>query len=274
MHKNNIFTFVLQIKIWLVIYLHFSEGEGGVLMKKRAAFFDVDGTISREGLISEMFRKMVKYELIDIKKWHREVEPAYTKWNKRMGDYDHYLQKMVDIYTDTVQGTDHFHIEYIAKKVVEQSGERVYTYTRDRVKWHKEQGHMVIAVSGSPVELVREMAEKYEMDDFKGTVYEIGENKMYTGKITPMWDSVSKSKAVKEMAEKHDIDLSESFAYGDTAGDFSMLQLVGHPYAINPTRELIAKIKQDKRLKDRVTLIVERKDVTYKLDINNISIID
>jgi len=57
-------------------------------INKCAAFFDVDGTISREGLISEMFRKMIKYELIDISKWHKEVEPAFTRWNRRVGDYD------------------------------------------------------------------------------------------------------------------------------------------------------------------------------------------
>jgi len=67
-------------------------------MGKIAAFFDIDGTISREGLISEMFRKMVKYELIDNSRWYKEVEPAFDQWNRRLGDYDLYLQKMVDIY--------------------------------------------------------------------------------------------------------------------------------------------------------------------------------
>lgn len=243
-------------------------------MKKQAAFFDVDGTISREGLISEMFRKMIKYELIDINKWHREVEPAFTKWNKRVGDYDLYLQKMVDIYTDTVQNTDPFHIRYIARKVIEQSGERVYTFTRDQIKWHKDQGHLAIAISGSPIELVQEMALKYDMDDYKGTIYEIGEDGAYNGVIHPMWDSRSKHAAVMEMVEKHDLDLDESYAYGDTAGDFSMLQLVGHPYAINPTRELITKIRQDEQLRNKISIIVERKDVTYKLDIDTIKLIN
>ena len=54
-------------------------------MKKCAAFFDIDGTISREGLISEMFKKMIKYELIENSKWYREVEPAFIQWNKRSG---------------------------------------------------------------------------------------------------------------------------------------------------------------------------------------------
>lgn len=231
-----------------------------------AAFFDVDGTITREGLISELFRKMVKYELIDDAKWHEHVKPAFSRWNRRVGEYDHYLQRMVDIYLDTVRNTNPVHIDYIARKVIEQNGERVYTFTRERLRWHKKQGHLLIAISGSPVELVREMAKLYGMDDFRGTVYEIGEDGLYSGQITPMWDSRSKRKAVLEMAVKHQIDLDASYAYGDTTGDYTMLKMVGHPHAINPTRELLGKILADSELRDLVTLIVERKDVTYQLD--------
>nr|WP_319488787.1 HAD-IB family hydrolase [uncultured Caproiciproducens sp.] len=242
-------------------------------MRKIAAFFDIDGTISREGLISEMFKKMIKYELIDNSKWYKEVEPAFTKWDKRVGDYDIYLQKMVDIYTETVKNTNAFHIAYIAKKVIEQKGERVYTYSRERIKWHKEQGHVVIAISGSPIELVSEVSKKYEMDDYRGTIYQVGSNGIYNGEITPMWDSQSKRKAIFEMAEKHDIDLSQSYAYGDTNGDYSMLRLVGNPFAINPTRELLSHIQNDDELKEKFTVIVERKDVTYQMNVNTLSLI-
>jgi HAD superfamily hydrolase (TIGR01490 family) len=242
-------------------------------MKKSAAFFDIDGTISREGLISEMFKKMIKYELIADSKWYSDVKPAYTKWDKRQGDYDLYLQKMVDIYSETVKDTEAFHICYIAKKVIEQKGERVYTYSRERIKWHKDQGHLVMAISGSPVELVREMSNKYGMDYYKGTIYEIGDNGKYNGSIIPMWDSESKRKALLEMADDHDIDLTRSYAYGDTSGDFSMLKLVGFPYAINPTKELIALIKADQELLEKVVIIVERKDVTYRLDLNTLDLI-
>ena len=53
-----------------------------------------------------------------------------------------------------------------------------------------------------------------------------------------------------------------------------MLKLVGHPFAINPTRELITNIMKDADLKKAVTVIVERKDVTYQLNIDSLHIID
>jgi phosphoserine phosphatase len=52
-----------------------------------------------------------------------------------------------------------------------------------------------------------------------------------------------------------------------------MLQLVGHPFAINPTKELIANILKDAHLKDAATIIVERKDVTYQLNVDSLHLI-
>lgn len=237
-------------------------------MSKCAAFFDIDGTIYREGLITEVFKKIIKYDLVDENKWYKEVKPAYINWDKRQGDYDTYLLKMVDVYIEAIKGLDKYHINYIAKKVIEQKGDRVYTFSRERIKWHKDRGDIVIAISGSPIELVREMSLKYNMDDYRGTIYKLDDDNKYNGDIIPMWDSVSKENAIKELCEKYDIDLSKSYAYGDTAGDFTMFKSVGIPYAMNPTRELITKIMDDESIKNKINIIVERKDVTYKLDVN------
>ena len=117
------------------------------------------------------------------------------------------------------------------------------------------------------------MSEKYHMDDYRGTIYEVDENGKYNGEVIPMWDSNSKKKAINELVEKYNIDLNNSYAYGDTSGDYTMFKSVGCPFAINPTKELIGKIKEDNNLKEKINLIVERKDVTYKLDMNSIEIL-
>lgn len=238
-----------------------------------AAFFDIDGTIYREGLITEVFKKIIKYELVEENKWYSDVRPAFIKWDKRQGDYDTYLLKMVDIYIEAIKGVNRHNIEHIAKKVIEQKGDRVYTFTRERIKWHHNQGHKVIAISGSPIELVREMSNKYKMDDYRGSVYLLDEKDAYTGKIIPMWDSESKQNAIIELKEKYDLDLKNSFAYGDTSGDFTMFQSVGIPYCINPTKELLTKVIEDEKVREKIKVVVERKDVTYNLNINDIQFI-
>jgi len=234
-------------------------------MATTAAFFDIDGTLYREGMITAIFKKLIKSDIISSEVWYKELQERYNKWDQRQGNYDDYLIRMAEIYVEATEGLHKTQIEFIADKVIEQSGDRVYTFTRDRIKWHKEQGHKVITISGSPFELVKAISEKYEFDEYIGSIYEVGNDQRYTGKVYPMWDSENKSKAVDELVKKYDIDLSKSYAYGDTAGDYQMLQLVGHPYAINPTQELIGKISRDKETRDKAKIIVERKDMIYHL---------
>ena len=80
------------------------------------------------------------------------------------------------------------------------------------------------------------MSEKNNMDDYRGTIYKLNSSNNYSGEVIPMWDHESKLKAIKELASKYNIDLENSYAYGDTSGDFTMFKSVGNPYAINPTK--------------------------------------
>ena len=226
-------------------------------MEKRiAAFFDIDGTLYREGLITEVFKKLIKSELIETDRWYKEVKPYYVKWDKRIGNYDNYLLKMADIYSEAIIGLHRSQIEFIAKQIINQKGDRVYTYTRDKIKWHKDQGHIIITISGSPIELVREMSIKYGFDDYIGTKYILSENDVYTGDIIPMWDSVSKKTAIDNFVSKYDIDLNQSYAYGDTSGDYTMLTSISQPTVINPTKELLLKILEDHELREKINIII------------------
>ena len=240
-----------------------------------AAFFDIDGTIYRNALLIEHFKKMIKYELFDGLNYKLRVEEAYTRWDTRRGEYDTYLLDLTQLYVKAIKGLPIKYNDFISDQVLLLKGNKVYSYTREMIKWHKLQGHKVFFISGSPSFLVSRMAEKFEADDYCGSIYEIDEKtNTFSGEITkPMWDSFHKREAIENFIKKYDIDLSKSYAYGDTNGDFSMLSLVGFPRAINPSKELINRIKNDDILKDKTDIIIERKNVIYKLK-SNIELIE
>jgi HAD superfamily hydrolase (TIGR01490 family) len=238
-----------------------------------AAFFDIDGTIYREGLITEVFKKMVTHEIIGPEHWNNDVKYAYNAWDRRVGEYDDYLSRMIEIFKKATVGISSEHIDFIAKKVIEQKGERVYQFTRREIEKHQAAGHKVIAISGSPDALVKYMAEKYHFDDWRGTIYHTDANGIYTGEITPMWDSASKQKAMMELRDAYDLDLSECYSYGDTNGDLTMFKNTGHPHAINPTKELLDNIQKDPALMERIKVIVERKNVIYNIDIHHLDLL-
>ncbi|MFY9285586.1 MAG: HAD family hydrolase [Tissierellaceae bacterium] len=235
-------------------------------MTNKAAFFDIDGTIFRNSLMIEHFKKLVAFEVIDPSIWYTKIKKVYLEWESRFGDFEKYLEVLAKVYLDELKGVKKDYIQYIAAHVIKVNGDMVYKYSRDRIEWHKEQGHKVFFVSGSPDFLVSKMAEKYGVTEYRGSIYKVDENNNFTGEIVQMWDSASKQKAIDELIEKYQVDLENSYAYGDTTGDFSMLKMMGNPVAINPNRELFLAIKDDEELAQKTTIIVERKDIIYKLD--------
>lgn len=235
------------------------------MSKNIAAFFDIDGTLHRDSLMIEHFRKLTKFEIIDPSLWHNQVKYPYVDWDNRVGNYDDYLLELAEIYIKSLIGINKNIIDYTSKKVISQKSDKVYKFTRSRIKWHLKNNHKVIFISGSPDFLVEKMAQKYNATDFVGSRYEFNEG-IFTGNIHPMWDSKSKNRAIDKFIEKYNVDISKSYSYGDTSGDFSMLKKVGNPVAINPTSELITFIKQTQELAEKAKIIIERKDVIYHID--------
>lgn len=234
------------------------------MSKKTAAFFDIDGTLYRDSLLIEHFKKLIRYELIDSREWSEHLEGTYKNWDKRQGNYDDYLHEISDQYVEAITGLEKHYIDFASEQVIKLKADRVYKYTRSKIKWHKEMGHIVIFISGSPDFLVERMAKKYEVDDCVGSEYVIVDGRM-TGDVIPMWDSESKNKAIDEFIEKYNISMEDSYAYGDTNGDVTMLSRVGNPIAINPSRELLQNLAKDEKLSKNTTVIIERKDVIYKV---------
>lgn len=237
-------------------------------MKNIAAFFDIDGTIFRNSLMIEHFKKLVNFEVIDPEIWYTKIKKVYDEWEKRYGDFEQYLETLAGVYLEKLKGINKSYIEFIADHVINVNGDMVYKYSRNQIEWHKKQGHKVFFISGSPDFLVSKMAEKYGATEFRGTLYKVDENNKFTGEIIRMWDSESKKRVIRELIQKYDVDLEGSFAYGDTTGDLSMLRMVGNPIAINPNRLLLESIRADEQLSERATIIIERKDIIYKLKPN------
>lgn len=236
------------------------------MTKNKAAFFDIDGTFYRDSLLIEHFKKLIKYEIISPSVWHEQVKHTFEDWDKRQGNYDDYLLDVSKIYVEHLTNVSKEDIEFIAKQVIRIKADRVYKYTRQQIGWHLENDYKVIFISGSPDFLVSKMAEKYNASDYCGSTYHIDDDGLFTGKVQPMWDSVNKEKTIKAMVEKHHIDLTESYAYGDTNGDLTMFKCVGNPVAINPAKELLTAISEHEDLREKTRIVIERKDVIYQID--------
>lgn len=105
---------------------------------------------------------------------------------------------------------------------------------------HQQQGHYVILLSGSLDFLLQPLREYTQADLLVTSSLEIDTRGRFSGHIANT-HPVGRSKATlaQALVQQHQIDLSASYAYADSAGDIYLMELVGHPIAINPKAGLL-----------------------------------
>ncbi len=103
---------------------------------------------------------------------------------------------------------------------------------------HQAAGRRVYLVSASPEEIVAPLALYLGVDEAIASRARLDETGRYTGEVEFYSYGPFKADAIRAAAAERDIDLDGSYAYSDSATDLPMLEAVGHPFAVNPDREL------------------------------------
>src|SRR3954452_22449497 len=99
--------------------------------------------------------------------------------------------------------------------------------------------------TGAAEEMAELMAMVLTFDGAVGSVAEVVDG-VYTGREGgPFNYREGKAQAIRELAEREDIDLAASYAYSDSESDLPMLRLVGHPVAVNPDKELARVAREE-----------------------------
>ena len=113
----------------------------------------------------------------------------------------------------------------------------VYEEPINLLERHRERGEKVYIVSATLQEIVQHMADDLGFDGAIGSTCEIVDG-VYTGRSLRAAHGAGKAAAVRELAAAEDIDLVASTAYSDSHTDLPFLEVVGHPVAANPDRQL------------------------------------
>ena len=123
-----------------------------------------------------------------------------------------------------------------------------YREAIERVAWHAECGHMIVIVSGTLEPLAERAARVLEAElGARGRMGKVRvcatrleeKHERWTGRIAgEAMFGEAKARAVRRIAAEADLDLERCFAYGDSASDWWMLDAVGRPATVNPSKDL------------------------------------
>lgn len=206
--------------------------------EKAAAFFDLDRTIIGGSSVFTFGWVAYRNGMVPTAQLLRDAGAALTfKFSGASDDKTdavkaRVLEAIKDVPVDTFTG--------IADDVIPKLLDDVRREARGLIDLHEDAGRSTYIVSASPVEIVGSFADAMEMTGGIGTVSEIV-NGVYTGELAaPFCYGEGKAAAILAVAETEGYDLAHSYAYTDSAGDLPMLEIVGHPVAVNPDRALEA----------------------------------
>lgn len=233
-------------------------------MKQRFAAFDIDGTLFRGGLYRDLAFELIRMGYVEPGV-AKTIQKKHQAWLTRsheesFDDLDLFIAKEID---KALLGLPAAQYRTAVARVVQKRGDEVYLYTHNLITHLKAKGYMIIAISNSTDELVRQFAVRHGFDVTVGRKWEIKNNR-FTGNL--LVGSQPKDKILAAIVEQYNLTYAHSYAVGDTSSDACMLELVKHPIAFNPTSNFL-KIANRKGWQ----VVVERKGVAYILDSKRIS---
>lgn len=203
----------------------------------RAAFFDLDKTvIAKSSLVAfgpEFHARGLLHRRTLL--WGVLSQTMFM----RFGADEEKLEKIRESVLQITKGWDHLEVKKLVAETINDVVEPlIFGEALELIDHHLAQGDEVWLVSASPAEIVEPFAELLGVTGAISSRAKVDELGKFTGEMEFFAQGENKAIAIRELAQKRDIDLNESFAYSDSETDIPMLESVGHAYAVNADRQL------------------------------------
>ncbi len=200
-----------------------------------AAFFDVDKTLVHCHTQIELAlfcrkKGMLTFsDLSKIRLWSALSRLSVSRDTRSFRE--HMYQVLTHHSTDR---WDQFFEELFERSIRPE----IYHEAIKAIKWHRRLGHKIVLVSASIENIVRRLQKEVCADYVLATELEVRSD-FYSGRIRgEVLRGQAKAAAVRSWAKEYNIDLSQSYAYGNDYSDVRMLSVVRYPIAVNADRRL------------------------------------
>lgn len=203
---------------------------GKICRMKKAAIFDIDGTIIKN-ISSErvFFRFLFKRKIVTSKDLLRlaciflsklfSLKGLYFRKNKyylKNKEYDKIVSNINECFKNAI-------LPHISKTALEE------------IQRLRNEGYLIILLSGTLEPIVECFKEYCNADIGVGTNLCIKDG-LITGEIDGTHSyNQGKVKVIEQLAKKYNIDLSSSTAYANQYSDIKFMRLFGNPVAVNAT---------------------------------------
>lgn len=221
-----------------------SEQPASETAPRAAAFFDLDKTLMAGSSGMQFARIAAKQGIVgrrQLASWGWE----HLRYRLR-GTTDERTSEVLKVARELIKGLPEKTIDRMGPEVMAAILPRVFPQMLEEVYAHQDAGRPTFIVSAAGNGVVEQLAHVLGMDGGIGTRYDVDAEGNYSGRLDgPFVYGEGKVTAMEEFAERHGIELAESYAYSDSLSDLPMLRAVGNPVAVNPDPPLAAIAREE-----------------------------
>jgi HAD superfamily hydrolase (TIGR01490 family) len=219
-------------------------GDGTVTLPERddvAAVFDLEGTVVASNAVEHYL--WAKLASLPRSQWSAEIVdlirslPRYLRAERRdRGDF-------IRTFMRRYEGVDEAELRRLVDDVLSEALlQRTMPEAVRRIRLHRDAGHQTVLITGTIDVLVEPLASLFD-EIVAGHMH--SRDGVWTGYLaTPPLVDEARAAWLSRYAESHGIDLSRSYAYGDSHSDRPWLEMVGNPQAVNPDAHLFRHAKR------------------------------
>ena len=201
-----------------------------------AAFFDLDKTVIAKSSALAFGRPFYQGGLMNRR---AVLKSSYAQFVFQVSGADEaQMAKMRDYLTALCTDWDVAQVrEIVAETLHELIDPLIYDEAANLIEEHRAAGREVVIVSSSGEEVVTAIGQMLGVGRVVATrMVEV--DGRYTGEIEFYAYGPHKAAAIRDLALSEGYDLAACYAYSDSSTDLPMLEVVGHPFAVNPDRAL------------------------------------
>ena len=204
-----------------------------------AAFFDVDNTVMQGATIFHFAKGLYRRKFFT----KRDIAGALYKqvYFRLVGEDPAHIAEARTQALSFIKGHTVAEVQEVGEEIFDElMAARIWPGTRALAQLHLDRGDKVWLVTAAPIEIAQIIARRLGLTGAMGTVAEHVDG-VYTGALVgDMLHGPAKAEAIKALALREGLDLSNCSAYSDSSNDLPMLSLVGDPCAVNPDAKLRA----------------------------------
>lgn len=209
-----------------------------------AAFFDLDRTLMQGSSAFQFGRAAYRAGLMSRRQL---IADGLANLRFRLnGSTDEATHALRDRISASLAGTRVVDLQRLGPEVLARILPRLYPQMLAVAYEHQDAGRRVYIFTAASQELAEMLAHVLTFDGGIGSQFSEVRDGCFTGEPTGLFIyGADKARAIKRLADQEGIDLSQSYAYSDSASDLPMLRAVGHPVVVNPDKELLSEAREN-----------------------------